>query len=497
MIRGRILPLVVAMALLAPGCAYFNTLYYARQNFRQAEAERERAPDGPVPESVRDLYLKAAKKCAKVITEHPRSRWVDDAILLMGRCFYQREEYEKAATKFEDLLRLYPGSNLAREAAFMRGMALFGLQRYGEARDVFTARKDGAKEDDERFRAWLMIGRTEHALGHHDEAAATLRELLAWRGSGDARAEALFWLGEALSAAGKPDEALAALREAAARADREAFRRKVNLRIGEVLVDRGESLEAARFFAELAARTADPTEEAKLQLRVAEAERRAGRVEAALATLEAIIEDHPKSEQAAEAQYRIGLIHEVELRQYEKALALFDGVREISPGAEATRNAGEERQKILELQRLQGNLAALDSTRTEERAQAYFDIAEALLLRLDDAEGALEAYRACRASDPSGPSAPRALLAAAWVLDHPLGRPEEATALLSELAAHYPGTTQAERARGLLADRGAPLPEPAPIPLRVPGEVSPSSPADSTLTPADSALAPGTVPPGG
>jgi tetratricopeptide (TPR) repeat protein len=210
----------------------------------------------------------------------------------------------------------------------------------------------------------------------------------------------------------------------------------------------------------------NPTERAKLTLRVAEAERSGGRLDAARATLEGIVDDVPKTEEAAEAQFRIGLIYEKDLRKYDDAMSAFEQVREISPGAEATRAAGEERQKILELQRIQGTLAELDSTRVIERAQSHFEIAEVLLLRMDDPEGALEHYRAAQAEDPPGDYGPRALLSASWVLEHDLERTDEAVEVLSELAAKYPASPQAERARSLLVEKGESIPDPDPIPMR-------------------------------
>jgi TolA-binding protein len=331
---------------------------------------------------------------------------------------------------------------------------------------VFVGEKERAKHDDDRFRAWLMIGRTDLAAGKAADAVTELRELLAWKGADQDRGEALLWLGESLVAAGDLDGAHTVFVEASRHAKKESFRSKVDIRVGDVLVQKGDHVEAARFFNELALREADPTARAKLELRVADAERKGGRLDAARATLEGIVEEVPKSEEAAEAQFQIGLIHAQDRRNYDDAMAAFDKVREISPGALATRSAGEERQKILELQRLQGGLAELDSTRTLERAEAEFAIGEVLLLKMNDAEGALTQYRASQAGDPAGQFAPRALLAAAWVLEQKLARPDEAVLVLKDLAAKYPDSPQAERARGLLGEKGEELPAPAPIPLR-------------------------------
>src|SRR4029453_9785888 len=76
--------------LLGSGCAYFNVLYNARAKYDEAQAQElqalltdpERTKIGPQEDR---LYQEAFEKAAKVVKFYPQSKWVDDALLLMGQ----------------------------------------------------------------------------------------------------------------------------------------------------------------------------------------------------------------------------------------------------------------------------------------------------------------------------------------------------------------------------------------------------------------------------
>lgn len=445
------------------GCAYFNTLYHARRFYREAEASRKRTPEGQEPTQANEAYLKAAKKCAKVIAEHADSRWVDDAIVLMGHCFYHRGEFERALKKYEELRTLYPNSNLVDEASFMTGMTLWRMGRAEEARPYLEAERSRPGEREAREEAWRALGRIALEAGDFAGAVETFQALLAGKDLDKTRTETKFWLGESLARAGRADEAMAVLRDAAHESDDPAVFRRFETRLGEILEEEGRHAEAVVLFGELAQRETEPTRRFELEMRRAESLRKAGDLAGAQALLEEVIREAGNTESAAEAQFRIGLIYQNHLRDYAKALEAYDKVRDISPGAKATREAGEERGKILKVQRFQEEIAKLDSTRVVERAGPHFELAEALLLDLDDPEGALEHYLASCDAGPAGEFAPRALLGASWVLARRLDRRGEGTAMLRRIVEEYPESLQADRARALLEGREE-MPEPAPEP---------------------------------
>ena len=70
------------------GCAYFNTFYNASQFYREAELDISAVNEDGLSESAIDLLNKTIIRCNTVISDHPESRFVDDAILLRSKAQY-------------------------------------------------------------------------------------------------------------------------------------------------------------------------------------------------------------------------------------------------------------------------------------------------------------------------------------------------------------------------------------------------------------------------
>ena len=83
----RILALPLLALVVPTGCAYFNTLYNARMKYDEAQAQK-RAADPErleISKSEERLYTESFEKAAKVVKYYPDSKYVDDALLLMGK----------------------------------------------------------------------------------------------------------------------------------------------------------------------------------------------------------------------------------------------------------------------------------------------------------------------------------------------------------------------------------------------------------------------------
>lgn len=82
--------------LLVNGCAYFNTFYNAQVYYEEAEKLRLQKEGKSVPISAIDKYGKTIQKCQKVLKDYPESRYRIDAILLMSKSWFYRQDYDLA-----------------------------------------------------------------------------------------------------------------------------------------------------------------------------------------------------------------------------------------------------------------------------------------------------------------------------------------------------------------------------------------------------------------
>ena len=93
--------------LLFTSCAYFNTFYNAKNYFRSGLAIMEtagRPDDDQIPRQAADAFDQAIAKSLKVIEQYPESRFVDNALFILGRSHYYRQEYGLAERYFTQLL---------------------------------------------------------------------------------------------------------------------------------------------------------------------------------------------------------------------------------------------------------------------------------------------------------------------------------------------------------------------------------------------------------
>ncbi len=97
----------ILCVLLFTGCAYFNTFYNARNYFHSGLELMEtvgRPDDDKIPRQAADAFAQAIAKSLKVIEEYPESKFIDDALFILGRSHYYRQEYGLAERYFTQLL---------------------------------------------------------------------------------------------------------------------------------------------------------------------------------------------------------------------------------------------------------------------------------------------------------------------------------------------------------------------------------------------------------
>ena len=103
----KILPLLFLL-LLFSGCAYYNAFYNAKKYYNEGMELKKKGNKAYI-----DKFRKSAEKCEKVIAWYPNSRWMDDAIYLLGLNFYEQDQFDRAERKFRELLEYYPDSPFA------------------------------------------------------------------------------------------------------------------------------------------------------------------------------------------------------------------------------------------------------------------------------------------------------------------------------------------------------------------------------------------------
>lgn len=123
--------------------AFYNTFYNAKQSYQKGidEVKKQKVqinPERPIriyqtPITVSpENFDKAISKSADVLRYHPKSKWADNALFVIGRSYYYEAKYYSAEQKFQELFNLTKSNVMQQNAIFWRGRVMLEMNRIDE-----------------------------------------------------------------------------------------------------------------------------------------------------------------------------------------------------------------------------------------------------------------------------------------------------------------------------------------------------------------------------
>jgi len=309
-------------------CAYFNTFYNARRYYRKGYEETRKNRTDRVTSAETQNYQKVIEKCAKLIQEYPDSKWVDDAIMLMGKAYFYQQQYMRSNRKFVELLANYPKSPYAPEARLWLARTNISLEKYSDAEQElkFLVRQDIKKE---------LIAEAHFYLGQlHNRQKDYLKAVEAYEIAekdipGELKAATLFEIGANYDSLGVFDRAAQAFQDVLKKASLQEIKQDARFRYIQMRKKMGLYNEAIREFESMLMDPRNSGLFSRIRLEIAESLNRKGDVRGALLAYEDVIEEF-KGNDAAEAYYRMAQIYEAQMGDYERALTQYKQVRTAS-----------------------------------------------------------------------------------------------------------------------------------------------------------------------
>ncbi|MFQ5569826.1 MAG: tetratricopeptide repeat protein, partial [Rhodothermales bacterium] len=202
--------------------AYYNTFYNAEHAFEEGvRAIETGAENQPVDQNVYlpvfgssdrpiqgKTFESAIKKSADVLRKHPQSKWVDDALLLIGKARFYTGDYVGAEEKFREVMTL--DSRLGDEAHFWLARTLIVSDQYEAAADHLQEslnRESLSKRWEPMFH--LALGEMYVQRSAWEDATAELEAGLESVKDNAVAARAQFLLGQVYESLGRYAEAVA------------------------------------------------------------------------------------------------------------------------------------------------------------------------------------------------------------------------------------------------------------------------------------------------
>ncbi len=419
------------------GCAYFNTLYNAKAKFWEAQEIKDRAdPERlEITNQEEKLYTESFETAARVVKYWPDSRWVDDALLLMGRSSFEKGEHSAALRKFDEILTFYPDSDLQGEALVNKARTLVETREFGEA----TVTLDKARELDEK--EWredviYLSGVVDLEQGDHDRALVAFAEVVDWYEGSEWYSDAGMRAGDYARETGDGALAVTFYDRVRHHGRTPEERTRAGMAMGATLLELGHWKRAEKIFADVAKRAAKEDDESVARLERGRAVALSGDTERAVEIWEGVLKRNPRREGAAGAQLAIARLAEAD-GDFELAKEQYELVREQGTSHAAWLEASD---RMAQIDRVLALREAIASEEEEDKESNRFLLAEQLLEQIGDTFGALDEYESLE-RDASGTEwGAKALYAQAWVFENRLDHPDSASVLFHRLANYYTGT---------------------------------------------------------
>jgi len=317
------LVLALSGALCCTTYRTYNSLHWAKEAYKQgmsAKRNQERQKKKRNPNLSRNeargvivpgaqYFEEAARKCLAFLAQAPEGRRSDDALMLMGKAFFELRRFIQAESslqklldtqkksKFRDdaqyylilinlergdpslaelgierLLDEYPKSEYRTLAQFHLGRTYFELDNYDRALEVFTSLRNNYPKFELKGEVLSYLARIHFDLENFEKALPFYEELYKKGNNDEQKREGIIGMARCKSRLDKHEEALKLYEEA---------------------------LNRARFSDERAEASLGINVEYTFLNRTAEA----------MKGLEEIITDNPRSEYSSAAWYELGLIY--------------------------------------------------------------------------------------------------------------------------------------------------------------------------------------------
>ena len=192
--------------------AYFNTFFRSQEDYNEGYDEYRstiisfynRRLDSlgvipPISASVKEKFDKAIERSSKIIQYHKNSKYIDDAVLIIGKCYFFEGEYFKAERTFNEFLSKFSSSDLADEAILYLGQTKSRLGKKEEAETIFKNLLKNSEVGDIKSLAARNLGIIEYNKGKSEEAANYFSESIKYSEDDERKAESQFILAKILS----------------------------------------------------------------------------------------------------------------------------------------------------------------------------------------------------------------------------------------------------------------------------------------------------------
>jgi len=324
--KKKVLFLLFVLFLVFSQCAYYNTFFYAKHYYKKANVETKRNLTGKLSNNEKQNYQKAIEKANRLIVLYPNSKYVDDALLMLGKSHYYRSEYPQARRRLNYLLTRVPDSEHVSRGQLWLAKVDIGQERFESAETTLNELIESRPDRDIQGQANFYLAKI-HEENEDFESAIVFYKNAYRADVKEIKTDALFAIGADYDSLGAYDLAAEYFLKAMKSTSDFHIRTEAQYRYAISLKKMGEVDEAISIFEELQVDERNKKKIPNYRLRIAESLVLRNDIDGAIRTFQDITEDFKRKKYSAEAYYSLGKLFENYKNEYEKAVENYAKVR--------------------------------------------------------------------------------------------------------------------------------------------------------------------------
>ncbi len=385
--------IIIGVILLTAGCAYFNTFFNAKKNYKLAREEQKKIKsDQQLPSNVQNYYTKAIEKSWKLINVYSDSnKYADDALLLIGKSHYHLGEYGKAERVLEQFLLKYLKSEYIPEAKLYLARARIALEKDDQALEILKNIFDSKINDAIAAEAFFILGELRFRREEYDASIENLEKCARIASNDELKGEAHFMIGRSFLALQEYENAINHFKKL----------EKLNvppLREFEAIVEKVNAMMELERYEEATVELKSMLSQQRFKPQYSLIKTKLGNIyekqedtDFAAETYRDVIREYPRSEGAALSSFYMGQIFEFDYGQFDSAKVYYSKVKKQSSKSEVAEDAEKRLNLVSEYLKLrdrlnkdirdkrrlaQGDSTLFDSVEVEQKAESVEEDAQ-------------------------------------------------------------------------------------------------------------------------
>jgi len=367
---------------------YFNTFYNAKRYYTEAVNQKEKN-NNKINSSIKKTFEKSIAKCAYVIKEYPKSKYTDDALLLMGQCFFEQEDYLKALKKFQEIEQYYNESPSYPLTKLYLARTYLKLKKIDEAKTQFNIIFNNDKFMPYREQAYLCLSKYYLEEKNYIQAKAILRTLIEKKISKESYLNVLFQYAQIEYKNGEYDNSLVTFNKLLSNSLPKRMRLDTRFYIGKIYIKLNQYKKAKKQFKKLKKDEIINDRINEIDLNIGICYAYLGDTETAFSTFEKLINENKGKQIVDKTYYYWGEIYFSLLKDYQNAVEKFQKVKSKKIEKELMADALK---KIKAANQFIAYESKQNSDDILELAEAQFNIAEYYNLDLSLPDSAIAIY---------------------------------------------------------------------------------------------------------